>query len=62
MKLFHVLLIIIVIVIVNIFIWMYLQRKTKREQSDDINQRISVVMHTYFALSDHDATFEQDEE
>ena len=34
---YHVLFVIFMIVVVNIFLWMYLQRKTRRESSNDLN-------------------------
>ena len=40
--------------LVNFFIWLYLQRKTRRDYTDEVTSRVSAAMHEYGALVDHD--------
>ena len=42
---------------INCCIWMYLYRKTRIEQTNNVNSRVSAAIHEYFALSDHDVDF-----
>ena len=45
------------LLLINCCIWMYLYRKTRIEQSNNMNSRVSAAIHEYFALSDHDVDF-----